>query len=370
MKESAIFLLGTLEMGGSEMKFVRLANAIARSGRSVALAWLGGPETLLSEIDARVTLLPLRRQGKYSLRALGHLGRCLHRNRCTSLVNVNFYPMLYGWPAKTLWRSRARLIASINTTDLIGTREARYMRGYASLLRRMDTVVFGAKAQERQWRNRFKLGSTSTTVIYNGVDTDWFRDRFGDLRRQMRAELGLSEEDRVVICVAQLRPEKGHDVLLKAFSRCETPGARLVLVGDGPLKQELARLAEEIGVSDRLHFAGQAGDVRPWLAAADLFVLASVSVETFSNAALEAAALGRAVVLTDIGGARELMDVGVTGEIVQPGDAEGLARVMDSLLQNDSRRAAMGNAGRIRTEQSFGFGAMQAAWESLLWHTP
>lgn len=367
MTAPAIFLLGTLGVGGSERKVVRIANALASEGRPVQLAWLGGADTLLTEIASDVVVSPLFRQGKYSIPALRRLIGLLRRTRPCVLVNVNFYPMVYSAPARALTGSDVRLLASINTTDLRGTRESRFMHFYAPVLRHMDTVIFGAYAQAAAWQSTFKVDAQRSKVIHNGVDTDYFQPPSPAVRSRIRARLGLPEAAPVVICVAQLRPEKAHGDLLEAFARCDVSTARLVLVGDGPLRDELKRQAKELGLEDRILFAGEVTDVRPFLAAADLFALSSVAVETFSNAALEASAAGLPVVLTDIGGARELVDEGASGLVVPPRNPAALATALEDLLRDQARCARMGELGRARTVAAFGFGRMLAEWVSVLW---
>ena len=99
--------------------------------------------------------------------------------------------------------------------------------------------------------------------------------------------------------------------------------AHLVIAGDGPLRDFLARRAVELEVADRVSFVGELDDVRPVLTALDVFVLPSTAVESFSNAALEAMAIGRPVILSDIGGAREMIDDGVEGYVVSPTELAG-----------------------------------------------
>ena len=367
MTGTAIFLLGTLGVGGSERKFVRLANALAGRGRPVHLTWLGGPETLLDEIEPGVAVLPLRRRGKYSLPALARLLRLLRRSRPCAVVNVNFYPMVYSVPAKALGGSGIRLLASINTTDLPGTREARFMALYAPLLRRMDEVVFGAHAQAATWQSAFRLDARRLGVVHNGVDTERFKPPGEAERASARAALSLPAAAPVAVCVAQLRPEKAHMDLLDAFAGCGVGEARLVLAGDGPMRPALEAHVKSLGLGARVTFAGEVTDVRPYLAAANLFVLSSVAVETFSNAALEAAASGLPVVLTDVGGARELVEDGITGLVVPRSDPAALAEALGCLFSDPVRCMRMGRSGRRRTVESFAFGRMLDDWTTLLW---
>jgi glycosyltransferase involved in cell wall biosynthesis len=149
--------------------------------------------------------------------------------------------------------------------------------------------------------------------------------------------------------VANFRPQKGHDMLLAAFAEVvrELPDASLVLVGDGALSDGLAAQARTLGIASSVRFEGTVPEVWPLLAQADVFALAS-RYEPLGLAALEAMAAGLPVVATGVGGLRDLVEPGVTGELVDPDDARGLAERLVALLRAPSTLAAMGAAGRER----------------------
>jgi glycosyltransferase involved in cell wall biosynthesis len=149
--------------------------------------------------------------------------------------------------------------------------------------------------------------------------------------------------DPTVVCVANLRPEKGHDVLLRAFSHVvkRVPHARLVIVGTGPLDAELRSLAALFGIERQVEFVGAAADVWQHLARADVFALAS-SHEPGGIAVLEAMAAGLPVVASRVGGIPELVEHGRTGELVTPGDASALAECLVRLLLSEELRRSMG----------------------------
>jgi glycosyltransferase involved in cell wall biosynthesis len=360
-------LLGTLERGGSETKFVRLAGRLHEAGLPVDVAWLGGSEALLDELHPAVPRHALRRERSLSPAALFRLRRVLADRRAGSLVCVNFFPMIYGWAARKTVRL-PRLLASINTTDFRGTREARFMTLYAPLMRRMDQVVFGSSRQREEWARTFRIAPEACRVVYNGVDSARYRPASPNARAAHRKRLGVGPGTLVFVCVAQLRPEKGHDFLIEAFASSGLPPDRaLVLVGDGVRRRELEQQARTLGLEDRVIFAGEQADVRPWLHAADAFVLASTAVETFSNAALEAAASGLALVMTDIGGAREL--VGSEGKdwLVPPGDVAAMETALVRLASDPPGLRAAGAVARKRVLEHFSTGQMDQAWQELLW---
>jgi glycosyltransferase involved in cell wall biosynthesis len=166
-----------------------------------------------------------------------------------------------------------------------------------------------------------------------------------------------------------LRHEKNQEVLLTTLRhlRVARVDVHLVIAGDGPLRDFLARRAVELEVADRVSFVGELDDVRPVLTALDVFVLPSTEVESFSNAALEAMAIGRPVILSDIGGAREMIDDGVEGYVVSRTElAARLPALIAALYADRRKRQQMGNAARLRAETRFSVGAMVAAYRAML----
>ena len=161
-----------------------------------------------------------------------------------------------------------------------------------------------------------------------------------------------------VVCVAALRPEKGHDTLLAAFAEVltEVPDARLVLVGGGPMRPALEATIDARGMAESVRFTGRVEEIWPHLADADVFVLSSPA-EALGIAIMEAMAAGLPVVATDVGGIPELVTPGVTGELFGVRDHHALARRLIDLLRSPQRRAAMSAAAlqaaeAMRMEQS------------------
>jgi glycosyltransferase involved in cell wall biosynthesis len=154
-----------------------------------------------------------------------------------------------------------------------------------------------------------------------------------------------------IVCVAKFRPEKGHTVLLAAFERVrkEISSARLVLVGDGELEEQLRDLVATRGLDESVHFAGSVEEVWPVLATAHVFALASLA-EAFGIAVVEAMAAGLPVVVPAVGGLPELVQPGVGGELFPPGDETALAAVLIRLLLSADLRERMGEAGRRAAE--------------------
>lgn len=153
----------------------------------------------------------------------------------------------------------------------------------------------------------------------------------------------------VLICVANLRPEKDHGTLLEAFVglRRVYPSVRLLLVGDGPMRPEIEGAIGELGLGTAVELCGAVNEVWPFLARSDLFVLASRN-ETLGMAALEAMAAGLPVVATAVGGIPELVEHGHNGLLVPPRDPEALAEALSVLVASSEERRRMGASGKKR----------------------
>jgi glycosyltransferase involved in cell wall biosynthesis len=169
-----------------------------------------------------------------------------------------------------------------------------------------------------------------------------------------------------VTVVANLRPLKGHDVLVDAAVEIleRFPDARFELIGEGPERDALLARAAGHGVAHAFTFAGHCGDVPARLAETDIFVLPSRS-ESFPNAILEAMAAGLPIVASGVGGILELIDDGRTGWLVPPGEDEALAGRVMHLMADPADAARIGAAARADALARFSFDRMVAGFEDI-----
>lgn len=188
-------------------------------------------------------------------------------------------------------------------------------------------------------------GPGTVVPIPNGVDVD--RIRSSRSREDVRRALGIDPAAGVIGIVGRLTPVKGHALFLRAARRIldEAPGARFVIVGDGPLRTELERTARDLGVAEACVFAGARRDVYDLVGAMDVFVLSSLH-EGAPIALLEAMALGTPVVATAVGGVPEILTQGTTGLLVGPQDASGLAAACLELVRNPEWARGMAERAR------------------------
>jgi len=194
----------------------------------------------------------------------------------------------------------------------------------------------------------------AVTVIPNGIDVAGYPPAPA---RAVR---------RVITTVANLRAEKGHDVLLRAAAtvRRQIPDVVFQIVGDGPMRVTLAAEARALGVGDAVRFLGHREDVPAVLQASDLFVLPS-RTEAFPNGVVEAMAARLPVIATDVGGIPELVEHDRTGILVPAGDADALASALLGLLHDGARADRLAAAARQTVASRYSFERMVRAFEAL-----
>ena len=366
---AALLLLNNLGIGGSEWKIVRIANALRQGGHDIHLAYLNAPHTLRGRLDPGLPVFHLGRTGKFSFPALGRLKRYILEQQISHVACVNQYPLLYAQAvAWQLGKWAPVISALINTTDFRTSRDERQMIVYAPLLRRATHLVFGCRLQEEQWMERYDLPSANSRVIYNGVDHAHFNAAaVAETREQLRRRYGFPLDAFIAITVGRLSPEKQQTDLIQAVAALAARGlpVHALLVGDGDARGAIERCIADLGVRDRVHLSGAADEVRPFLKLADAFVLTSTT-ETFSNAALEAMAMGLPVILPRIGGAAEMVEAGQNGFLYSPGNVTALAGHIAALAGDENLSRKVGRAAMTQVQSRFGFARMADEYRVLL----
>ncbi len=203
----------------------------------------------------------------------------------------------------------------------------------------------------------YRLDAEMVTVVHNGIEPPPAPDRSG-IRK-------LGAEDGVVVCtVARLHPQKGIFDYVRALDHIRRKGIPVsgVIIGDGPLRQEVADLIRELDVP--VMIMGFQQDVYPWIRASDIFVLAS-HWEGFGLSIVEAMSQARPVAATRAGGIPEIVADGETGFLSGPGDHVRLAENILELIRNVPLRTKMGEAGAERFRRFFTAKAMSEKYETI-----
>jgi len=360
-----LFITGSLVHGGAERHTITLSNKLAERGHECHAAYVKNDPSQLARFRGATSITCLHAARYFDFGAVRRLADLMRRVQPTSIVAANQYAMLYASLARRMAGIRAPLAVVWHTTLLNNFKEQVQMLYYRPLFWAAECVVFVCEAQRRRWHARFVRGRTNQ-VIYNGVDTaQWLHATTGDGER-VRAQFGIAPDAFVVGMSAVLRPEKNHVQLVEALAALRARGQRMkaLMIGDGPTRPQVEARARELGVEDDVIITGFQQDVKPFVAACDAVALTSFA-EAMSLAAIEAMAMGKPVVHSDVGGAAEMIANGREGYLFPVNDTPALVERLEAL----SDRAACERMGAIARETvrvRFSEHAMVSRYEDLL----
>ncbi len=344
-------------LGGVESHVRALSKALAARGHEVTVVTTRHDPSLAEEESmdgfrvvrvkprAIVMRTPIAPKMRASLRALdtdvlhGHFPPPLAAHYATS-VGVE-----RGTPSVVTYHCDVEIASAFGVLM-----ESLYRRSFgASTLDQATKVVVTtrtyAATSRAVWRH-------NPAVIPNAVDHRRFHPDVDP--SAVRAKLRIGPTELVVLLVSRIEPHKGIEHFVEAARY--VPEARFLVAGDGSLTPTMRRLASTLGVADRIRFLGRVSEAGlPQLyAACDVFVLPSVSrLEAFGIVALEAMATGKAVVVADIPGVREVIEDGKEGLLADPVNPQALAKKIRWLLADPEARRAMGQRGREKVVASF-----------------
>jgi glycosyltransferase involved in cell wall biosynthesis len=214
-------------------------------------------------------------------------------------------------------------------------------------------------------RELWRLPDRLVRYLPNGVDTDRFSPASQENRAIVRRQLGIEPDEVVIGTVAMLRPEKNQSRLLRAFASAgQSRKARLLLVGDGPLRDSLERQARELGVADRVLITGVVQDTAPYYRAMDIFALSS-DTEQMPLSVLEAIGTGLPVVSTDVGDVRDMVSAPNRRLITERDRSDAYRRALEELMDQPALRAELVLANREKCLQEFSEIAMVNAYRDV-----
>ena len=225
-------------------------------------------------------------------------------------------------------------------------------RLYRAAIGRCDDCWAVSRSAAEAIAAEMGLSVSRVGVLINGVDTQRYRP--ADDRAGIRRRLGLPGDGLIVLSVGNLKPVKGHDVLLHAIRNLgwDVDRAVFVLVGGDYLNGDLQRWAARRATGRDIRFVGERADALPWYQAADIFVLPS-RWEGLSNALLEAMSCGLPVIATAVGGNGDVIEHGRTGLLVRPDEPGELCEAMRRLMGEPRLRIMLADAGRREVQTRF-----------------
>lgn len=367
MTIKCLVVVPSLMRAGAETQAVDLANGLAQRGHIVHLCAFERQLDQRYRLAESVTFHHLQRRRKYDLSLISVLAELIDTEEIEVIQGVLQFAVLVAWLASIRSTRHPPVVAAIHTTTNRGVKQELQDRlVYRHILRTLHAVVFVCDYQRSYWVSKYPDLQAHARVVHNGVELARFRrDDYVAPAKDLRLRLGIPAEAFVFGCIAAFRPEKGHKILIDAFSRI--PGdTYLLLAGEGSERPIVETIVRERGLAGRVCFLGSVAEVRPVIVACDATVLASTAVETFSMAMLESMALEVPVIAPRIGGLEEAITSNESGILFPIGDTNALTAGLSQVIANPAAAREMGLAASKKVKSAFTIGRMVEKNERVL----
>ena len=358
MQIKILHIINSLGIGGAEVQLINLIRNLDDSNFSSTVCCVASGGPLANELEKLgINVVVLGQKRKFDPRVLLPLYRFMKKEH-VDIVHTHL-------SRANLWgRIAARLagVPVIITTEhgLNLWKNSIHITVNRILSEFTDQIIAVSDAGKRIRIQRERIKPKKLVTIHNCVDLRLF-DKASDFHNDVRQEFGIGLDEPIVGFVGRLLEVKGIRYLIESIVELKAaiPTVKLLIVGDGPLKGSLEDYAQKLELTDQVIFAGYRSDIPQVLNAMNVFVLPSLR-EDLPLSLIEAMAMRKPVVATNVGGNPEVVIDGETGILVPPKDATALAKAISRILLDEQLALRMGLSGRQRVENLFSADAVVA----------
>ena len=352
------FLTTTLDVSGAERVMALLADGLSAHGYRVSVIALKSGAGALRQLIANpdVTVMDLGITGIHTVGGIRRLRHWLTTENVSVLYTFLYHAHVLGRVVGHL-SNVPHIISSQQVANWGGPVRQTLDRWTA---RWCDRVIAVSEGVRQDLVERMKVPAQRVAVIFNAIDVSSYSSRIAPFAH-------VHDREIVIGSASRLAPEKNHESLIEGFALALaiTPRLRLRLAGSGPLAPTLERLIQTKRLSHAVQLLGHVGDMRAFHDSIDLYVQPS-RTEGLPCAVIEAMAMSRPVVATDVPGNRDAVEAGVTGWLIEPDSHSAWAAAIDRAVRDPVQATSFGIAGRQRAEQLFGAPQMIADTLQLL----
>ncbi|HEY1856696.1 glycosyltransferase family 4 protein [Acidocella sp.] len=358
-------VLPKLDTGGAERVVIEIAEAIHATGHKVLIACAGGVLSAVARrAGAEIVEMPLDTKSPFKMRRNARRLKKLIAQRDVQLVHAHSRaPAWSAW-----WATQATGTPFVTTYHGSYGEKSTLKRRYNAVMARGDRVIAVSHFIAGLIRTRYGTDEQALRVIHGGVNLDKFDPTVmsAEVLYRLARDWAVNLADPVILLPGRLTTWKGQKILIQALAKMRHRDAVVILAGSAQGRldyaAELMDLGKRLGVADRLRLVGHTEEIPAAMMLADVVVNASTDPEAFGRTIIEAQAMGRIVIATDHGGARETIISGETGFLVPPGDVEALAAILDAALDMPSDdRVTWGRHARAHVAEHYSVAAMQNA---------
>ncbi len=364
-KINVLHIYQNSKIGGVQQQFLSLLKAYDRDVFNPIFCCLGPEEEISKEIeriDIETVALNRVRYHRFTPGIVRDLYRLMKQKNIHIVRTHRYRANLYGRLAALLSGVPVKIISLHDNYRKDLRLERRIVNKI--LLKATDKIVAVSESIRKDIIKYDGIDSSKILVIPNGIDTERFNPEgnFADIRKGF----SIKESDIVLGFIGRVVPAKGLEYLIDAlpFLKKEFKNIKLLITGEGSTMERLKKKAKENNVHDSIIFTGKRRDIPDILSCTDIFVMPSVA-EGLPNALLEAMAMGKPIVATEVGGIPEVIKNRHSGFLVPPRNPEALATAIKDLISNEQLAAKMGQAARHIVLDNFSIWSIAQKWQTL-----
>lgn len=339
-RKKLLLVILDLQVGGAEMMLINIVNRLDQDIFNPIIVSLGTNNPIAKLIQPeRAIFFKFPRSWKYDLIPALKIKKLIKGMDIDFILPFGLYEFFFVRLALIGLYQKPPIYISIHSTFIMDRRRAFQNWLYARMLTGKEHFLSVCDAQAKYWSEKYWIPIDRFSTIYNGVDISFFKtENKKNDRAIVRSHYNIPSNAFVFITVASLSPDKRHEILFHAFrniyNKDENQVCYLMIVGGSTLEREkqLYNMTIELGIDKYVVFCGIQEDVRPFYSAADSFVLTSLR-DSFSVAALEAMAMGLPIILTDVGGACEMVKNRMNGYVVPPENVSEITNGLSLMIE-------------------------------------
>ncbi|MFQ5685358.1 MAG: glycosyltransferase [Candidatus Scalindua sp.] len=365
MKHNILYIIDNLEFGGGERVFAQIIDRLCRKRYKSMVACLP-TGTFIERIKGTGTqVIPVDMSNRFNPGVILQLAELIKKKKVDIVHSQGARADFFAGMAAVL--ARAPIVVSTVPMPVEGfninpTRKLIYKIFNRFSERFVDRFIVVSDALRKVIIEGHKVDPQKVVTIYNGIETDEYcmaDEKIVRRRMGFRSNSGLGEDIPIIAIIGRLVWQKGFEYFIEAIPDVlkEFKEARFLIVGDGPLENKLKLASKKLKIDNKTSFTGFRRDIKEILAAIDIFVMPSL-LEGLPMILLEAMAMKKPIVATDIEGIMEILENGVSGLLVPARETKALAEAIINMLAHKDESLQMGIAARRVVEERFGVDVM------------
>lgn len=332
-----LIVVSSMSFGGAEIQTLELANGLVLKGYDIDIVVLDHRDGVKERADKKIRFHFMNKNGYLDFHAISKIRNLIKQNRPNLIFCVDMYPTMYVRFALLGMRKENKVITVLHSTLPRDDKE-KFQRMYLTrIMRFADKIIFVSQNQMKYWKKKYDLRGMPCSYILNGIDIEKFSNFIQDenQKEELLSKIGFSKEDIIIGNCSRFRIEKNHKDLIDVTRNLIDEGykVKLLLIGDGDMIEQMKEQIKQLNLEKEVYITGHTDDIRPYMDLVDIFVLPSKSIETLSIAGIESMAMSKALVLSDIGGASELVENGVNGYLYPANSAKKLQESIEYILK-------------------------------------